>query len=121
MSSVGRIDRDVLRYHGSYPFSQWGSTWKRAYSKLPPDAAYAIYDRCVRKMSTIPIPPLAFFKDWGDQCFRILQTEQGGQQLVALYRHDQEFHLITCNVATYDKWALKNTKNLNTPLYLSES
>lgn len=64
---IGGIARDELTYHGSYPFSDWGSIWKRLYSKLPDDAAYGIYDQCVRPAGVLPVPPLQFFTGWGEQ------------------------------------------------------
>lgn len=100
---VGHIDRDALRYHGTLPFSYWGSVWKRFFNHLPVDAAYALYDQCVRAGGELPAPPLAFVTNWENKAFRILRQED--DHVIALYRDDGEFHLITAVAATYEKKA----------------
>lgn len=110
---IGVIPKDVLRYHGSYPFSDWGSVWKKVYSKLPPDAAYGIYDQCIRATGVIPVPPLQFINGWENKNFRVMKTE--GQNVVALYRHDGDFYLIHAVRSTYDSWAEKKQRNPNEP------
>lgn len=112
--AIGRIDRDTLRYHGSHPFSLWGKTWKRALTDVPIDAAYAIYDHYVRKTGVLPVPPLTFVSNWTKQRFRILKTENHGDQLVALYKHSEEFELIIATRKNYEVW-LEKQAELETP------
>ena len=105
--TIGRIDRDTLRYHGSYPFSDWGKTWKRVMTHTPVNAAYAIYDHYIRKTGVLPVPPLGFVTSWENKSFRILKTEDGGESVLALYKHDEQFILIKASRLTYQTWADK--------------
>lgn len=111
--TIGVIPKDTLIYHGAYPFSDWGSIWKKVYSKLPPDAAYGIYDQCIRATNVIPVPPLQFINGWENKNFRIMKTE--GQHVVALYRHDGDFYLIQAVRETYESWAQKKQRDPNHP------
>lgn len=104
---IGTIDRDQLRYHGSLPFSEWGKTWTRIMTHIPLDAAYAIYDHYVRKTGVLPVPPLGFVTSWENKHFRILKTEDGGDCVVALYKHEDQFILIKAYTANYERWAAK--------------
>ena len=113
--TIGHIDRDILRYHGSYPFSDWGKTWKRVMTHVPVDAAYAIYDHNIRKTGVLPAPPLGFVTSWQNKNFRILKTEDSGESVVALYKHDDQFILIKAATDTYQVWAEKKNAALANP------
>lgn len=112
--TIGHIDRDTLRYHGSYPLSDWGKAWKRILTHVPVDAAYALYDHYVRKTGVLPVPPLSFVH-WQNKCFRILKTEDGAESVVALYKHDDQFILIKASTETYELWAEKKDASLTNP------
>lgn len=111
--AIGGIPRDELRYHGSYPFSDWGTIWKTIYNDLPPLATYDIYDHCVRKTGVLPVPPLDFVTHWQNKCFRIVKAE--GDYVVALYKHDHVFSLIKAARETYTKWCEKKHRDPNHP------
>jgi hypothetical protein len=104
---IGHIDRDHLRYHGKLPFTDWGKTWKRVLTHVPVDAAYALYDHYIRKTGVLPMPPLNFTQ-WHSKCFRIIKTEDGGESVIALYKHDDQFILIKAATETYRTWADKH-------------
>ncbi|MBA2708701.1 MAG: hypothetical protein H0U59_12925 [Gemmatimonadaceae bacterium] len=111
--AIGGIDRDTLRYHGSYPFSDWGAVWKRTLVDVPPDATYALYDQCVRATGVLPVPPLMFFQSWENKNFRILKQE--GENVVALYRDDGKFLLIQAKDTAYRAWTTKKNRDPDQP------
>lgn len=110
---IGVIPKDELRYHGSYPFSDWGTIWKTIYNDLPPLAAYDVYDHCTRKTGVIPVPPLTIMTQWENKHFRIVKAEDGN--VIALYRHDGTFSLIKAARETYMKWCMKKQREPNNP------
>ena len=112
---IGVIPKDTLRYHGEYPLSDWGSIWKKVFSKLPHESAYGIYDMCIRELGAIPVPPLTFFSQWVNKSFRIVKTEAQGEDVVALYRHDDDFYLIRAVRSTYNAWAEKKQRKPDEP------
>jgi len=115
-TKIGRIDRDNLRYHGSYPFSTWGKAWKVVMSDVPVDAAYALYDHYVRKTGVLPVPSLHFAQSWEDKHFRILKTEDNRRDVVALYRLSGTFVLIRAATEKYETWAAKQSPPADTTI-----